>query len=58
MDKKNVGVITEQGFVAGSGLGYKPVNEEDLFKDHKKNSSDDEDKSKKSLNNKNDTLHP
>ena len=25
-DNKEVGVITEQGFVAGSGLGYTPTN--------------------------------
>lgn len=31
MDKNNnIGVITEQGFVAGEGLGFEPVKEEDL----------------------------
>lgn len=30
MSKSNFGVITEQGFVAGNGLGYEPVSEEDL----------------------------
>ncbi len=33
----NIGVITEQGFVAGNGLGFDPVNEKDLNrKDDKK----------------------
>ena len=30
MDNKNYGVITEQGFVAGNGLGFQPVKESDL----------------------------
>ena len=29
-NNKNIGVITEQGFVAGNGLGFNPVNEKDL----------------------------
>ena len=29
-DKKKIGVITEQGYVAGEGLGFNPVNETDL----------------------------
>ena len=29
-DNKNVGVITEQGFVAGQGLGFNPVKESEL----------------------------
>lgn len=33
----NIGVITEQGFVAGSGLGYTPtnLNANDTKKDEK-----------------------
>lgn len=30
MDNKNYGVITEQGFVAGNGLGFQPVKENEL----------------------------
>ena len=30
--QNNVGVITEQGFVAGQGLGFNPVN----LNEHKK----------------------
>lgn len=30
MEKKEIGVITEQGYVAGNGLGYTPIKEEDL----------------------------
>lgn len=26
MEDKNIGIITEQGFVAGQGLGFNPVN--------------------------------
>ena len=32
---KNIGVITEQGFVAGSGLGFQEVKKRDLEKDKK-----------------------
>lgn len=44
MDKNNpeIGVITEQGFVAGLGLGYTPTN---LGKDDKKD-KDNNDKEK------------
>ena len=43
-NNNNIGVITEQGFVAGNGLGFNPVNEEDLNinkedKDDKSNAS-------------------
>ena len=31
-DKKSYGVITEQGFVAGTGLGFQEVSEEALNK--------------------------
>lgn len=30
MPKNDFGVITEQGFVAGSGLGFNPVKESEL----------------------------
>lgn len=41
MDKNNpeIGVITEQGFVAGLGLGYTPTN---LGKDDDKNKDNKE----------------
>lgn len=42
----DIGVITEQGFVAGSGLGFNPVNETDLNPSNKK----DKEESKKSKN--------
>lgn len=32
-DNKNIGVITEQGFVEGSGLGFAPIAENELNKD-------------------------
>lgn len=32
MNNNNVGVITEQGFVAGNGLGFNPLSEQDLKK--------------------------
>lgn len=32
---KNIGIITEQGFVAGSGLGFQEVKKSDLEKDKK-----------------------
>lgn len=31
-ENKDVGVITEQGFVEGNGLGYIPIKEEELNK--------------------------
>lgn len=32
-DNKNIGVINEQGFVAGSGLGFAPIKENELQND-------------------------
>ena len=29
-DNKNIGVINEQGFVAGFGLGFSPIKENEL----------------------------
>lgn len=40
MSNKNIGVISEQGFVAGNGLGFNPLNEEDLNAIEDENSSD------------------
>lgn len=41
----NIGVINEQGFVAGNGLGFNPINEKDLNKTSKeKNEKSDESK--------------
>ncbi len=31
-----IGVLTEQGFVEGSGLGFNPINENELHKDNTK----------------------
>lgn len=31
------GIINEQGFVAGNGLGFNPVNEEDLNESNETN---------------------
>ena len=31
-NNNNIGIITEQGFVAGNGLGFNPLNEQDLKK--------------------------
>ena len=47
--KKNIGVITEQGYAAGMGLGFNPVNENELnpskkTNDDRKNVKDKEDK--------------
>lgn len=28
---KNIGIVTEQGFVAGLGLGFNPVNNKELY---------------------------
>lgn len=30
MNNPNVGVIQEQGFVAGTGLGFSPIDESEL----------------------------
>ena len=32
-DNKNIGVINEQGFVIGSGLGFAPIKENELQND-------------------------
>lgn len=34
MGNNNYGVISEQGFVEGSGLGFEPVKETELQKDN------------------------
>ena len=43
-DNKQIGVITEQGFVAGYGLGFNTLNEQDREKIKDK---EDKDKDKK-----------
>lgn len=40
MSNKNIGVITEQGFVAGNGLGFNPINENELNKNPKEKDSE------------------
>ena len=39
-DNKNIGVINEQGFVAGSGLGFAPIKENELQNDIPNNTDD------------------
>lgn len=46
-NNKNIGVITEQGFVAGNGLGFNPVNEKDLNIDKKEEKENNPDASNK-----------
>lgn len=46
MDKGNYGVISEQGFVAGSGLGFEPVKESELQKDNFSKEDDKEETTK------------
>lgn len=46
-NNKNIGVITEQGFVAGNGLGFNPVNEKDLNIDKKEDKENKSDASNK-----------
>ena len=43
----NIGVITEQGFVAGSGLGFQEVKKSDLEKDKKDQKKEPKNKNKK-----------
>ena len=45
--KENIGVITEQGFVAGYGLGFNTLNEQDQKKIQQKDNKDNNDKNKK-----------
>lgn len=40
-----IGVLTEQGFVQGSGLGFTPIKESEL--NNKQNEKDQEDRLKK-----------
>jgi hypothetical protein len=42
----DIGVITEQGFVAGSGLGFNPVQENELNPSDKKKDNTKKDESK------------
>ena len=44
MSNDNVGIINEQGFVAGNGLGFNPINEKDLYKNSEDNENKEEDK--------------
>lgn len=45
-----IGVITEQGYAAGQGLGYNPFNENDLKKLRDKESEDKNNKKEKEDN--------
>lgn len=40
MDDQKIGVITEQGFAAGEGLGFNPVTEDEQSKLSDESSSD------------------
>lgn len=52
-NNKNIGVISEQGFVAGMGLGFNPLKENELNPDTKiKKISDDEKDNQKNPSNK------
>ena len=44
---KNIGIVTEQGFVAGSGLGFQEVKKSDLEKDKKDQKKEPKNKNKK-----------
>ena len=44
---KNIGIVTEQGFVAGSGLGFQEVKKSDLEKDNKGQKKEPKEKNKK-----------
>ena len=43
-DNKQIGVITEQGFVAGYGLGFNTLNEQDREKIKDKEDKDKDNK--------------
>lgn len=43
-DNKQIGVITEQGFVAGHGLGFNTLNEQDREKIKDKEDKDKDNK--------------
>jgi len=49
---KNIGVITEQGYAAGMGLGFNPVDEKDLNKKPTDKESADKNKNNPSVKNK------
>lgn len=44
MSNNPIGVITEQGYAVGQGLGFNPFNENELKKDPYKNNKDKEEK--------------
>ena len=46
-DKKQIGVITEQGFVMGDNLGFKPVKENQLNNNNNSSKEKKEDDKKK-----------
>ena len=46
MDNKNYGVIQEQGFVVGNGLGFQPVKESELNPNNKSESEKETTESK------------
>lgn len=49
---KNIGVITEQGFVAGNGLGFSPIAENKLKKKDLKSKTDEKTNNKESKDKK------
>ena len=48
---KNIGVITEQGYAAGMGLGFNPVDEKDLNKKPTDKEGTDKNKNNPSVKN-------
>lgn len=49
---KNIGVITEQGFVAGNGLGFNPISENKLKKKDLKPKTNEKSNNKDNKENK------
>ena len=48
MENKNIGVITEQGYAVGQGLGFNPFNENELNKNtYEKNKDEKKEEEKK-----------
>lgn len=44
MSNPNIGVITEQGFVAGNNLGFSPIKENELNPNKEKDNKEDDKK--------------
>lgn len=44
MIEKNYGVLTEQGYIMGQGLGFAPIKESELNKNEEEEKKDEEKK--------------